>query len=156
MIEFEFDETQVEEISYKPIPAGSHRIRVDNITLEESKADDPMYKIVFDVSGEKSKLFHYIVFFKDPAKRKYTHTKLSYIFKSFDGITKDNFKNLEVWLGKVGAGMVVHEEYNGNLNAKIKYFISKEDAKELPEWVEGKQPEIKKIMNNKTNEDIPF
>ncbi len=76
---------------------------------------------------------------------------LTQFFDSFKDIEEGDF-NMANWIGKVGACVVKHEEYNGNINAKISYFLNKDKQSDLPAWVE---PEgLHEGMDD--NSDCPF
>jgi hypothetical protein len=91
-----------------------------------------MIKLVLDVSGYNSTIWHWIVFMPD--NQKLTNQKLGELFNSF-GIQPGNL-NIATWLGKVGAAKVKHEEYNGEMCPKVAYFINKDRQDKLPAWVE--------------------
>jgi hypothetical protein len=91
-----------------------------------------MIKLVLEVSGYNSTIWHYIVFMPD--NQKLTNQKLGELWNSF-GIQAGNF-NLNSWAGKVGAAKVKHEDYNGEPTAKIAYFINKDRQDKLPAWQE--------------------
>ena len=38
------------------------------------------------------------------------------------------------WIGKVGAVRVKHEEYNGNMTAKVAYVINRKKQDKLEPW----------------------
>ncbi len=132
MINWNFDSTQYEETSFKPIPVGDHRMRVASAEEQTSNSGNQMIKLVLEVSGYNSTIWHWIVFM--PENQKLTNQKLGEFWNSF-GIQQGNF-NLQSWVGKVGAGKVVHKDYNGLPNAKVSYFISKDRQDKLPAWQE--------------------
>ena len=66
-----------------------------------------------------------------------TNRMLTQFFDSFDGIAEGDF-NMNNWIGKVGACKVKHDEYDGNVTAKIHYFISGKRKDALPPWKEPK------------------
>lgn len=131
-IQWNFDNTQYEEKSFKPIPVGEHRVRIEKAEEAVSQAGNQMIRMVLEVSGYNGKIFHNLVFTQD--NQKLTNQKLGELFNSF-GIQPGNF-NLQTWLGKVGAAKVKHEEYNGETNPKVAYFIGKDRQDKLPAWVE--------------------
>lgn len=132
-INWTFDNSQYEEQSFKSIPIGEHRVRIASAEEQtSSKSGNQMIKLVLDVSGYNSTIWHYVVFMPD--KQEYTNQKLGELFSSF-GIQPGNF-NLAGWVGKVGAAKVKHEQYEGETNAKISYFIGKDRQDKLPDWVE--------------------
>ena len=130
MISWNFNANEYEETSFKPIPVGDHRMRVASAEEQTSNSGNQMIKLVLEISGYNSTVWHWIVFM--PENQKLTNQKLGEFWNSF-GIQQGNF-NLQSWVGKVGAGKVVHKEYNGNTNAKVSYFISKDRQDKLPAW----------------------
>lgn len=125
-----------ESTGFKPIPVGDHRIRIKVAEKTKSKSSgNPMIKFEFEVSGYNSKIFHNIVFLPD--RPEITNRNLTQFFDSFKDIPEGDF-NTANWVGKVGACHVKHEEYNGNTNAKVAWFIHKDKQGGLPAW---KEPE---------------
>ena len=132
MIDWKFSEADYEEQSFKPIPVGDHRVRIASAEEQTSSKGKQMIKLVLDVSGYNSTIWHYIVFMPDNAKL--TNQKLGELWNSF-GIPQGNF-DLNSWVGKVGAAKVKHEPYEGEMKPKISYFISKDRQDKLPAWQE--------------------
>ncbi len=132
MVNWNFNAADYEEQSFKPIPIGDHRVRIASAEEQTSSSGRQMIKLVLDVSGYSSTIWHFIVFM--PENQKLTNQKLGELWNSF-GIQQGNF-NLSGWVGKVGAAKVKHEDYNGEPNAKIAYFISKDRQGKLPAWQE--------------------
>ena len=132
MINWNFNANDYEEQSFKPIPAGDHRVRIESAEEQVSKTGKEMIKLVLEVSGYNSTIWHFMVFLSD--NQKLTNQKLGEIFNSF-GIQPGNL-NLKTWVGKVGAARIKHEDYNGEPTAKIAYFIGKEKQDKLAPWVE--------------------
>ena len=124
-----------ESTGFKPIPVGDHRIRIKKAERKESKTGKQMLAFEFEVSGYNGKIFHNIVFLPD--RPEITNRSLTQFFDSFKDIPEGEFE-LAKWVGKVGAATVKHEEYNGNTNAKIAWFIHKDKQGNLPPW---KEPE---------------
>ena len=134
MINWNFDDSQVEERSFEVVPVGKHRVRVESAEECTSSKGNDMIKVVMQVSGMAAKLFHYIVFMPDNTQL--TNTKLAEFWDSF-GIPKGNLSTGS-WVGKIGACKVKHEEYNGEPSAKVSYFLRKKDQDALPAWQEPK------------------
>ncbi len=132
MINWQFNTEDYEEQSFRPIPVGDHRVRIASAEEQTSSKGKQMIKLVLDVSGYNSTIWHYIVFM--PENQKLTNQKLGELWNSF-GIPQGNF-DLNSWRGKVGAARVKHEIYEGNPNPKISYFISKDRQDKLPAWQE--------------------
>lgn len=123
-----------EEQRFNPIPEGIHRIRVRSAEKAMSKKGNDMLALQFDVSGTSQTLYHYITFLDNNPE--ITNRMLTQFFDSFAGIPEGDF-NMKNWIGKVGACKVKHEEYNGNMQAKISYFITADKQKDLPPWKEA-------------------
>lgn len=134
MINWNFDESQVEEHSFEVVPVGKHRVRIESAEECTSSKGNDMIKVVMQVSGMAAKLFHYIVFMPDNTQL--TNTKLAEFWDSF-GIPKGNLSTGS-WVGKIGACKVKHEEYNGEPSPKVSYFLRKKDQDALPAWQEPK------------------
>lgn len=134
MINWNFNENEVEEHSFEVVPVGKHRVRVESAEECTSSKGNDMIKVVMQVSGMAAKLFHYIVFMPDNTQL--TNTKLAEFWDSF-GIPKGNLSTGS-WVGKIGACKVKHEEYNGEPSAKVSYFLRKKDQDVLPAWQEPK------------------
>lgn len=134
MVNWNFNALDYEETNFKPIPVGDHRVRIASAEEQVSSSGRQMIKLVLEVSGYNSTIWHFVVFM--PENQKLTNQKLGELWNSF-GIQQGNF-NLNSWVGKVGAAKVKHEEYNGETSAKIAYFINKDRQDKLPAWKEPK------------------
>ena len=132
MIDWKFESSEYEENSFKPIPVGEHRVRIASAEEQTSSNGNPMIKLVLQVSGYNSTIWHFIVFM--PSNTKLTNQKLGELWNSFDIPQGD--LNLNTWVGKVGAAKVKHEDYEGKPQPKIAYFIAKNRQDSLPAWVE--------------------
>lgn len=147
-INWNFEARDYEEQSFKPIPVGEHRVRIASAEEQtSSKSGNQMIKLVLDVSGYNATIWHWIVFMPD--NQKLTNQKLGELFNSF-GIQPGNL-NIASWIGKVGAAKVKHEQYEGETNAKIAYFIAKDRQDKLPAWVE---PSNKAAVTGGGNNDF--
>lgn len=122
-----------EESQFQVLPEGSYRIRIKSADKAVSKNGNDMLALQFEVSGSNSILYHYIVFMND--KPEITNRMLTQFFDSFKDIPEGDF-NMQNWIGKVGACVVKHDEYNGNVSAKVRYFIKAEKQNDLPPWKE--------------------
>lgn len=135
-----------ENDTFEPIPVGQYRIRVASAEKTVSKnSGREMISLKFDVSGQKSSLFHHIVFMED--RPEITNRMLTQFFDSFPTIQPGDIE-LEHWIGKVGACTVKHEEYNGNMSAKVSYFIKAEKQESLPPWQEPSKSAPNTNANN--------
>lgn len=153
-IDWNFNSNDYEEQSFKPIPVGDHRVRIASAEEQMSNSGRQMIKLVLDVSGYSSTIWHFIVFMTD--NQKLTNQKLGELWNSF-GIQQGNF-NLNSWVGKVGAAKVKHEDYQGEQNAKIAYFISKDRQDKLPAWQEPNKASANTSTQEFTpvGDDLPF
>ena len=124
-----------EEQKFEAIPEGQYRIRVKSAEKARSKNGNDMLALQFEVSGQNSLLYHYIVFMPD--KKEITNRMLTQFYDSFKDIPEGD-ANLSNWIGKIGACKVKHDEYNGNTTAKVSYFIKAEKQGDLPAWSEPK------------------
>ena len=124
-----FDPTQYEESSFSVIPVGDHRVRIEDVISKQSKSGRDMFEITLAVSGHSSRLWYYLVL--DPSDPKKTNQRIGSFFDSF-GITDYNMANYPRWKGKVGAVRVIHEEYNGENQAKVRFCLSRKNQSNLP------------------------
>ena len=157
MINWQFNSNDYSEQSFKPIPIGDYRVRIASAEEQVSAAGNQMIKLVLEVSGYNSTIWHWIVFMPD--NQKLTNQKLGELWNSF-GIQQGNF-NLQSWVGKVGAAKVKHEERNGDANAKIAYFINKDRQDKLPAWKEPGNAKVNVSAGPTdfveiTDENLPF
>jgi hypothetical protein len=110
-------------------PPGKYRVRIEEAEETTSKAGAGMIKLSLKVSGHPGTVFHYIV------DNEYAQRNLDKLFDSF-GITPGDFNYLN-WRGKVGAAQLKAEQYNGNDQARVSYFILRSRQGNLPAWVES-------------------
>ena len=125
------------ENSFKPIPEGVHRIRIASVEKAVSSKGNEMLKFKFDVSGYAGYLFNQIVFLPD--RPEITNRMLTQFYDAFKDIPEGDTA-INSWVGKVGACKVKHEEYNGEMQAKVHYFVEVSKQGTLPPW---KEPERK-------------
>lgn len=131
-MDWTFDANDYEEQDFAPLPIGDYRVRVKEVERQTSKTSgNEMIKLTLSVSGKNNLLWHYIVFMRDDPKK--TNQMLGAFFNSFGMQPDMNEKN---WVGKVGAARVKHEEYNGEPQAKVAYFLARSKQDKLPPWVE--------------------
>lgn len=125
-----FDPNQYEENTFSIIPVGDHRVRIEDVISKKSKnTGNDMFEITLAVSNHGSKLWYYLVL--DPSDPKKTNQRIGSFFDSF-GITDYNLANYIRWKGKVGAVRVIHEEYNGDQQAKVRFCLSRKNQDKLP------------------------
>ena len=120
---------QREETQFEVLAEGNYRIRV--------------------ASAEKAQ----ITFMKD--KPEVTNRMLTQFFDSFKDIKEGDF-NISGYVGKVGACHVKHEEYNGNKQAKLSYFIKADKQSDLPPWQEPSNNNSASAPTAPTDDEIPF
>lgn len=145
-----------ESTGFKPIPEGVYRIRIASAERATAKTGKQMLSLKFDVSGQNGKLFHNIVFLPD--RPEITNRNLTQFFDSFADIPEGEFE-LAKWVGKVGACKVKHEEYNGNTQARVDYFIAKDKQADLPAWQEpsnGAQAPLEANVPASIDDEVPF
>ena len=115
-----------------------------------------MIKLILEVSGYNSTIWHFFVF--NPENSKLTNQRLGELFNSF-GIQPGNF-NLDGWVGKVGAARIKHEDYEGQPTPKVSYFISKDKQVKLEPWKEpagvSKSTNADNFAVLDTGEDLPW
>lgn len=149
-----WDYKREESQTFKPIPEGSYRIRIKSAEKAVSSKGNDMLTLQFEVSGYNSLLFHHIVFLTEHPE--ITNGKLTQFFDSFKDIEDGNF-DMKTWIGKVGACKVKHEEYNGDMQAKISYFIKADKQGDLPAWEEPQKKADSEFMDvPKDSGDLPF
>lgn len=129
MANWNFDHSMYEEQDFAIIPAGDHRVRIADVEEKVSKNGNEMYEITFEVSGHSSRLWYYLVLDRNDPKK--TNQRIGDFFNSF-GIADHNLGSGKQWIGKVGAARVKHEEYNGNMSAKVAFVISRKNQDKLP------------------------
>lgn len=127
---WQFDPNMYEAPDFSIIPQGDHRVRIEDVEFKKSKnSGKDMFEITLAVSGHGGKLWYYLVL--DPSDPKKTNQKVGTLFESF-GITDYNMMNYPRWKGKVGGARVIHEEYNGEQQAKVRFLLSKKNQEKLP------------------------
>ena len=124
-----FNPNDYEEKDFAPIPAGEHRVRIEDVTFKTFKSGNKGYEITLEVSGYNSKLWHYLVLREEEEVQ--TNKNIGRFFNSF-GITDYDMNHYRNWIGKVGAVRVKHEDYNGTTSAKVAYCISWAKQEKLP------------------------
>lgn len=131
------------------VPEGKHRIRIKSAEKAVSKSGNDMLVLQFDISGYNTTIYHYITFMNDNPKM--TNRLLTSFFDAFEGIDEGDF-DMSHWVGKVGACVIKHEEYNGNVNPKIHYFIKSDKQGDLPAW---KEPDNGVVTDKDGFLDVP-
>ena len=131
MANWNFDATQYKEQDFQIIPAGDHRVRIDDVIEKKFSSGNEGYEITLSVNGYNSKLWFYLVL--DASNVERTNQRIGEFFNSF-GITNTAMGTGKQWIGAVGAVRVKHEEYNGTIGAKVAYCIGKSRQDKLAPW----------------------
>lgn len=150
-----FDPSQYEASDFSIIPQGDHRVRIEDVEFKKSKSSgNDMYEITLAVSGYNSRVWYYLTL--NPSDPKKTNQKIGTFFDSF-GITDFNMANYPRWKGKVGGVRVVHEEYNGENQAKVRFCLSRKNQDKLPPAKFGNAPAANNFtVINDEDEGLPF
>ena len=151
MANWNYNPNHYEERDFSIIPEGNYRVRISDVTEKIFSSGNEGYEIVLDVAGHSSKLWYRLVLNRQNEKQ--TNQNLGAFFNSF-GIANTQLGNGRQWIGKVGAIRVKHEPYNGNMNAKVHYLISRNKQDDLPPWQDKGTPAPQPIVIN--DEDLPF
>jgi NAD(P)H-nitrite reductase large subunit len=133
MANWTFDPTTYEEKDFQVIPVGDYRVRIFDVAERTFSSGNEGYEITLSVNGYNSKIWYYLVLDKNDPKK--TNQRIGDFFNSF-GITDTTLGRGHQWIGKVGAVRVKHEEYNGNMSAKVAYFINRKKQDNLAPWKE--------------------
>ena len=131
MANWNFDATQYREQDFQIIPVGDHRVRIEDVIEKRFNSGNEGYEITLSVNGYNSKLWFYLVL--DASNIERTNQRIGEFFNSF-GITNTAMGTGKQWIGSVGAVRVKHEEYNGNMSAKVAYCIAKNRQDQLAPW----------------------
>jgi len=155
-IVWNFDANEYEEVSFKPIPAGDHRVRIKETSEKTSSNGNPMIVLKLEVSGYNSFIWYNLVFKSDNPKM--TNQKLGEIYNSF-GIPQGSLDHSS-WCGKVGAAKIKHETYNGEESPQVAYFLSRDKQDKLPVWQEPTSKASGTSSGNfetvDADDDLPF
>ena len=132
------------------IEAGNHRVEIVSAEETISKSSGkPMIIIGIKPNGGEIVIKHYIV------KNDYFNQNMTEFFDSFN-IEEGDF-NFLTWAGAVGAAKLKEDE-QGYL--KVAWFIKKDKAETLPEWV-GDMPERQSVqdglgLTETMDDDMPW
>ena len=125
------------------IEAGDYRVEIVSAEESISKAKgNPMIVIGIRPNGSNITIKHYIV------KNQYFNQNMTEFFDSFN-IEEGDF-NFLTWVGAVGAAKLKEDE-QGYL--KVAWFIKKDKAEALPEWV-GDMPERQTVQDALSFEEV--
>ena len=126
-----YDHSMYEEQDFQIIPVGEYRARIFDVAERTFSSGNEGYEITLSVNGYNSKLWFYLVLDRNDPKK--TNQRIGDFFNSF-GITDHKLGSGKQWIGKVGAVKVKHEEYNGNMTAKVAYVINRKKQDKLEPW----------------------
>ena len=151
MVAWTFDPNMYEEQDFQIIPVGEYRVRIEDVVEKTFNSGNEGYEITLAVNGHNSKLWYYLVLDRNDPKK--TNQRIGDFFNSF-GIADHHLGSGKQWIGKVGAVRVKHEEYGGNMSAKVAYVINRKKQDKLAPWrdVGGTAP----APVNVSHEDLPF
>lgn len=130
-INWTYDATQYEAKEFSIIPAGDHRVRINDVIEKTFNSGNSGFEITLDVSGYGGKLWFYLVLDANDTKK--TNQRIGDFFNSF-GIVDYDLSHYRGWVGKIGGVRVKHEEYNGSQSAKVAFCLSKKNQEKLPAW----------------------
>lgn len=154
-----FDPNQYEASEFSIIPQGDHRVRIEDVEFKKSKnSGNDMFEITLSVSGHGGHVWYYLTL--DPSDPKKTNQKIGTLFESF-GITDYSMANYPRWKGKVGGARIIHEEYNGEQRAKVRFLLSKKNQEKLAPAKFGNSVSAAPAANNfapidDDDEGLPF
>jgi len=150
MAVWNFDPNMYEEQDFQIIPVGDHRVRIFDVAERTFNSGNEGYEITLAVNGYNSKLWFYLVLDRNDPKK--TNQRIGDFFNSF-GIVDHSMGNGHQWIGKVGAVRVKHEEYNGNMSAKVAYVINRKKQDKLAPWKDAGAAPVGVTV---AAEDLPF
>ena len=155
MANWNFDHSHYEERDFTIIPAGDHRVRIADVVEKVSKNGNEMFELTFEVSGHSSRLWYYLVLDRTDVQK--TNQRIGEFFNSF-GITDTHLGSGKQWIGKVGAVRVKHEDYLGNMTAKVAFLISRKNQEKLPpaKFSGGSAPAAGFQATTVAESDLPF
>ena len=129
-----YNENDFNPNAYALIPAGRHRVRIEDVKERTSQSGKDMIELTLAVSGYNSKLWGYVFLdTSSPEAIKKTNQALGTIFNSFN--IQHGDLELEHWKGRVGGVMVTHKQgINGEPRANVSYFLFRKEVDKLPAW----------------------
>lgn len=128
----------------KRLEPGNYRVCITGVEEAVSKSGNNMIVLSVRPSGSDITIKHYIV------KNEYFNRNMTDFFDSFD-VPEGDF-TFAKWLGAMGAACLAEDE-RGYL--KVRYFINREKAENLPEW-EGEKPERQEVSKLPDEDELPF
>jgi hypothetical protein len=145
---------------YAPIPAGDHRVRINDVVEKTFSSGNEGFEVTLDVSGHNGKLWFYLVLDRNDTKK--TNQRIGSFFESF-GIGDFDLSHYRGWIGKIGGVRVKHEEYNGATSAKVAFCLNRKNQEKIPAW-KGESPTATNTVAsapkfetvNVDTDDLPF
>ena len=156
MAQWTYDPSQYQEKHFELIPAGDYRARIEEVTEKTFKSGKSGYEITLAINGYYSKMWYYLVL--DPSNVAQTNQRIGDFFNSF-GITSPAMGTGKQWVGNVGAVRIKHEEYQGDMQAKVAYCISRSRQEKLAPWQNpGNAPTAQAAPEPQVEipQDLPF
>ncbi len=160
MANWTFNPADYSANDFSPIPAGDHRVRINEVVEKTFGSGNEGFEITLDVSGYGSKLWFYLVLDRSDTKK--TNQRIGAFFESFN-IGDFDLSHYRGWIGKIGGVRVKHEEYQGENRAKVAFVLSRKNQEKLPAWKgdapttpspSASTPNFEPININ--NSDLPF
>ena len=148
-----FNPDDYEDKSFELIPVGDYRARISEVVEKTFNSGSRGYEVTMEISGFKSRVWHYLVLDESDAKR--TNQRIGDLFNSF-GITDPVLDHYHAWVGKVGGVRIKHSEYNGNTSAKVAFCLSKKNQEKLPPAQFGDAAPATAVPNVFNASDLPF
>ena len=156
MANWTFNPNEYTASEFSIIPAGDHRVRINEVVEKTFNSGNDGFEITLDVSGHNGKLWFYLVLDRNDTKK--TNQRIGTFFESF-GIGDFDLSHYRGWIGKIGGVRVKHEEYNGNQSAKVAFCLNRKNQEKLPAW-KGDAPAATTVTPNfvtvNTEDELPF
>lgn len=126
-----YNPNEYTEQDFPTVPAGDHRVRINDVVLKTFSSGNDGFEITLDVSGYNSKLWFYLVF--DASDTKKTNQRIGQFFESF-AITDNDLSHFRAWIGKIGGVRVKMDTYNGEERPKVAFCLARRNQDKLPAW----------------------
>ena len=153
MAEWIFDANFYKENDFISVPAGDHRVRIEDVVEKTFRSGNVGFEITLAVNKFSSRLWYYIVLDKSNPER--TNQRLGEFFNCF-GITNYTLGNGKQWIGAAGAVKVKMEEYNGKESPKVAYCISRKNQEKLEPWVSQGTAAAQPMADIDIPNNLPF
>lgn len=157
MANWTFNPNEYTASEFSIIPAGDHRVRINEVVEKTFNSGNEGFEITLDVSGHNGKLWFYLVLDRNDTKK--TNQRIGTFFESF-GIGDFDLSHYRGWIGKIGGVRVKHEEYNGNQTAKVAFCLSRKNQEKLPAWKGDAPTATATVTPNfvavNTEDELPF